>query len=269
MVGDFSYKKFWVLLYFYLIYFLFISKVCYIDYRQMLTAISYNIRYGRKIEKIINWFSAISKPYDIICLQEFPFDSMNPFLQIFPSKIFDYQYATGFTKRKKQYGELTIFNKKKIHVIDGRILDLGAGFFDDILFKTKGSRTSLITTFRHKNKNFILANTHLVCVALNKRRRNQITKLITTITDMPQSDTHPIIVLGDFNYSSLLRQKVLINLMNKYEFINAYKSPTHKVLFLKHQLDYVFYKNCFVEDVNVMKLKFSDHYPIQFTLHLQ
>ncbi|HSW88702.1 MAG TPA: endonuclease/exonuclease/phosphatase family protein [Candidatus Saccharimonadales bacterium] len=229
----------------------------------MLSILTYNIRYGEKLADIMQWLIQRDRAFDIICFQEFPIAEIDTFLGSIKTTTYDYKFSNGFKKKDKQYGQLTLFKRKDIQLLDDTVLSLGSSILERS--KTKGERSSLITRFAYKNKQFLLANTHLVCFALNKKRLVQLEKIIKHFTTVADKDL-PILVVGDFNYSSLIRQKKLLDYMEGHGFVNAYKTHTFKLLFLKYQLDYVFYKNCEVHDVDVLKLHFSDHFPAEFQL---
>jgi len=95
----------------------------------------------------------------------------------------------------------------------------------------------------------------------------QLSKIVNRLKNIVPSQKSPIIVLGDFNYSSLSRRKKLIQFMANNGYLNAYKKHTHRLFYLKHQLDYVFYKYCYIDRIDVQKLPFSDHSYIKFTLN--
>ncbi|HSW97322.1 MAG TPA: endonuclease/exonuclease/phosphatase family protein [Candidatus Saccharimonadales bacterium] len=231
----------------------------------MLSILTYNIRYGEKLHDIIQWLIQRNTAFDIICFQEFPIAKIDTFLSSIEVTNYDYRFSNGFKKRNKQYGQLTLFKRKDIKILDDTVLSLGSSVLERS--KTKGERSSLLTRFSYKDKQFLLANTHLVCFALNKKRLVQLEKIIKHFASVADSKL-PILVVGDFNYSSLIRQKKLLDYMEGHGFINAYKTHTFKLLFLKYQLDYVFYKNCEINNVDVLKLNFSDHFPAEFQLDL-
>lgn len=231
----------------------------------MLSILTYNIRYGRKLHEITEWLSQREAFFDIICFQEFPIDQIDLFLNSVNKESLDYRFSHGFKKKEKIYGQLTLFNKKKITLLEDVVLSLGPSVLERS--KIKGERSSLITRFVYQKKEFIIANTHLVCFALNNKRIFQLEKIITHFTQNIAKNV-PVLVVGDFNYSSLIRQKKLLNFMEQHGFTNAYTTSTYKLLFLKYQLDYVFYKNCEIKDVEVLNLRFSDHFPAEFALSL-
>jgi endonuclease/exonuclease/phosphatase family metal-dependent hydrolase len=124
-----------------------------------------------------------------------------------------------------------------------------------------------MTIFKHKNNKVVIANSHLVCYAPNSRRINQITKIIKRVKTLGDDSAFSTVILGDFNYTSRIRQKKLIEFMAKNDLANAYKAYTHKYFFIPQQLDYVFFNNCAIKNVKVGKtIKFSDHSPVTFDI---
>lgn len=237
-----------------------------------LSAIAYNIHYGKKIELIQNWLLS-KKHFDLIFLQEFPYKKNSEFLKLYVSQGYKYSFAPSFIRRKTQYGELTLFNAEKIKLVEEVALGLGSNllenrFLENRFRKTKGQRSSLLTLFTHKGKKLVIANSHLLCFALNSHRLNQLNKILEKVHKIGDHTTYSSVILGDFNYTSIIRQKRLIDFMKKNEFENAYNTHTHKLFFLKQQLDYVFYNNCQIKNVIIDKIKYSDHYPVKFTIKI-
>jgi endonuclease/exonuclease/phosphatase family metal-dependent hydrolase len=197
-------------------------------------------------------------------LQEFPLAELEAFLHVI-KKTYDYRFSQAFILKEKQYGQLTLFNKKKLQLLDGKTITLGPSIWERT--KKRGERSSLITRFKYGEKEFLLANTHLICRALNNYRLIQLEKIIAYLKKTSDASL-PVLLVGDLNYSSLVRQKKLLQFMERHDFINAYKTNTFKVLFFRYQLDYVFYKNCNITDISVSPLQYSDHFPIEFNLSL-
>jgi endonuclease/exonuclease/phosphatase family metal-dependent hydrolase len=235
----------------------------------LLSALAYNIRFGHKLKNIQDWILNYPKQFDIVCLQEFPFDKKAGILKNFEKHDYGYSFAPSFSKRGKQYGEITFYKKHKIKLLKSKAINLGTNLLERRSYKKNGEKSAMLTHMSYKGKKFIMANSHLFTFALNSHRINQLSKIIDQINKTMEDKKTTSIILGDFNYSSILRQKSLMDFMNEHEFTNAYKAHTHKLFFLKQQLDYVFYKNCKVDDIVISKkIKFSDHYPVQFTFSL-
>jgi endonuclease/exonuclease/phosphatase family metal-dependent hydrolase len=153
--------------------------------------------------------------------------------------------------------------------MDEKIVKLGTNLLET-RFRRKGQRTSLLTVFKYNNKKLVLANSHLVCFALNSKRINQISKIIKGVKAIGDHSAFATLILGDFNYTSRIRQKKLMEFMEKNELNNAYKTHTHKLFFIKQQLDYVFYNGCRVKNVKIGKrIKYSDHSPVWFDIDLE
>ncbi|HSA83816.1 MAG TPA: endonuclease/exonuclease/phosphatase family protein [Patescibacteria group bacterium] len=234
----------------------------------MLTVLSYNILFGNRIEEVIGWLVSSQKKYDILCFQEFPRAKM-PLVQKMLNP-YVVSYASNVIYQGKDYGQLTVLQNKDSQLIEAVELQLGTNFFEDKVLRLRGQRSSLITKVRYGKKTILLANTHLIAYASNKLRRKQLSMVLEHIERISQeTKPSPTILLGDFNYSSLLRRQKLFSLIKKYGYTNAHRENTHRLLFVKHhQLDYIFYRNCNVSDVTLLKESFSDHLPMAFHLHL-
>src|SRR5579859_90696 len=237
---------------------------------ESLSVITYNILYGKKLDKIAAWLAAHPTKFDIICFQEFPFHKIDEFLKVMEPHSLAYTFSPGFTNKKGHYGQLTAYNRKKMKLLKQEIVDLPhSSFWEEKVFKNKGKRTALFTTFLYKRKKITLINTHLLCLVLNRTRRKQITKIIEALEKSENlRPKDPVVLLGDFNYTSLIKQKNFFQFMDQFNLQNAYKSPTIGRFFVKHQVDYVFSRNCNAQDVEIPHIKFSDHYPIQFRLEV-
>lgn len=236
----------------------------------MLSVLTFNIKYGKRLAEIISWLSSLPTQLDIICFQEFPIKSLSVLLDNLSKHTYDYKFASGFIKRGNNYGQLTVFNTKKMQYKSHKISTYPHTFFEKAIFKIKGKRSSLITTFIYNKKQFRIANTHLACLALHRHRRTQIKKIQEILVQMPRAKKTPTVLLGDLNYTSLIGQNTFIDFMEGYGFQNAIRGVrTHRLFLVPHQLDYVFYNNCSVTDIAVIKTKFSDHYPLFFSLSFQ
>ncbi len=235
----------------------------------MLSVVSYNIKYGKRLAEITSWLSSLPVQLDIICFQEFPIKRLSLLFNNLPKDTYDYKFASGFIKRGTDYGQLTVFNTKKIQYKSHKVSTYPHTFFEKALFKLKGERSSLIINFTSDNKQFRIANTHLVCLALNKRRRKHLEDIQKILSQMPHAKKVPAIILGDLNYTSLIGQNAFISFMERFGFQNAIRGvKTHRLFLMPHQLDYVFYNNCSIIDIEVIKTNFSDHYPLFFTLSI-
>lgn len=233
----------------------------------MLSAITYNIQKGKKLTNIIEWINHSDELPDIICFQEFPKTELQGFLKATKKRQqFDYRYAVGFARKGVAFGQLTLVKKDKLFIEEEHVVTLGRSVIESRIARDTTERSALVTTIVQGKKRFLLANVHLVCLSLNRSRIRQTFKVLADLRKINPKGNMPTIMLGDFNYSTLTRQKQLIKVMQDNGFINAYKRYTHKLFYLKHQIDYVFYKNCFVAGVDVMRLKYSDHFCISFTI---
>jgi len=235
----------------------------------MLSCISYNIFKGENITQIVQWLNGLSSPFDIICFQEFPITEIDYLKNALKPFNYNTAYATNFNSGEGVYGELSLIRKKKAELLDSKILLVGNSIAEQKIFKNKKERSSLITKVLHNNKTFLLANTQLSAYSLNGMRRQQLSKVIKTLNSLKVGSNMPVIILGDLNYTSLVKRDKLFDLVNKNNFVNGHMEKTHKLLsIIDHQLDYVLYRNCRVQNVEVLKIPFSDHYPVTFSLQI-
>ncbi|HLC94838.1 MAG TPA: endonuclease/exonuclease/phosphatase family protein [Patescibacteria group bacterium] len=231
----------------------------------MLSLLSYNILFGNRLNHIITWIherEEKNRPFDVLCFQEFPEKKISKFLEHFPGRNLAYQFSPAIMERKRTFGQLTVYNRDKLTLIKHHVLDLGKSPWENRLFsmikKKKIVRNSLLTFFKNDTHEFVVANTHLTLVARNKYRISQLASIINHV-----NGTSRAIILGDFNYTSLLPRRRLMHLMERNDFRHATdRLKTHRIGFLKHQLDYIFYKNLSFSHVEVKRVNFSDHYPL-------
>lgn len=233
----------------------------------MFFLISYNILFGKNLDKIIDWlvhFEKNNEFVDIFCFQEFPEKKITYFLEkLKKNNHFNYQFIPTIHSNNKEFGQLTIFNSQKMQLITHKNIPLAGSRLEKHvlkLFKKTTNRNSLLTVFESKNnkKQFLVANIHLTCISLNHHRIDQLLKILKEIAQFKS-----VLLVGDFNYTSLLPRISLFNLMKKNQFENATKKmETHRLLFLRQQVDYIFYRNIRLCGVGIKKIKFSDHYPI-------
>lgn len=230
----------------------------------MFTLLSYNINFGKKLTTILDWLVKIERknnPFDIICFQEFPYEKID--VLMFSRRIkTDFRFAPSMYFKKKIYGQLTLFNKNTLKLINSAELSLSTGRIEKKigqLFRRSTKRKSLLTLFgTDTGKHCMLANTHLTCFAMNNHRINQLKKVCKEIQYYIK-----VLIVGDFNYTSVLPRFSLKRLMKKYQFEDAtVKLKTHRIFLIKHQLDYIFTKGIRIKQVTTERLHFSDHYPL-------
>lgn len=232
----------------------------------MIRVLSYNIRYGKKLSDILAWLQPQYKQYDVICLQEYP-QSKRHLLEKHFEPQYQYVFSHGFTTKKDSFGQVTLFDTSRLKTEHSTTVQLGSNVLEDAIHRHKGERTALITKLINGEGGLLLVNTHLACLAINRQRRNQLQLIVDHLHSINDHKTQAKIILGDFNYTSLMRQRSLVRFMTKNNFVSAYKESTHKLLFFKHQLDYAFYNNCKIHNVEVERIRFSDHYPVKFEVH--
>lgn len=230
----------------------------------MIRVLSYNIHFGKRLSRILSWLSGEFAKSDVICLQEYPQSKLTHLEQSLPPH-FRHLFAHAFTIGKSTYGQVTIYNSSVLDLKSSSTLELGISVLESAFNLNRRPRTALVTRFQSEGRDFVLAHTHLVCAARNKLRRKQL----SLILDYVKSTDHtPTMILGDLNYTSVIKQGPLLRLMAQHDYKSAYRAITHRMFFLKHQVDYAFYKYCSVDQVYIGEQRLSDHYPIHFAVHI-
>lgn len=236
-----------------------------------LKLLSYNILFGNKLKGIARWLKkteAKNGSFDILCFQEFPHEKINQFFNGREKNGLHFQFTPVIYRKKQTFGQLTIFNKKKLNLVKTIHLSLGSSRIESKvfqLFKSAAERKSLLTLFQtHDHQPLLVANTHLTCVSSNGHRRGQLTKILKEV-DLVAS----ALVLGDFNYTSFLPRYRLRRLMEKHWLEDVTRRlKTHRLFFIKHQLDYIFTKGVLTTSVTTEEVPFSDHYPLMADLEV-
>lgn len=223
---------------------------------------TFNVQLGRRLDCIIAWLSRVSNP-DILCFQEFPEEKIAYFMKSFRVTAYGYRFTQSLVWHKRIYGELTIFRTNTIRCTSSSILRLGVNRFERRILKNTFPRSCLITMFYYKNISFLVANVHLAAFAVNKYKFQQATSVVETL----MKKRIPSVVLGDFNISSIFGKRKLLILMRAYGYETERKRlSTHRVAVVKHQFDYIFTKQCKISSLSVLRVRFSDHYPMLATV---
>lgn len=222
---------------------------------------------GKQLPLITAWINSLSKPFSILCFQEFPQSQIEKFRKELIGTDYDYRFAVSFQRGNNIYGELTLVEKGKIKVEKEETIELGTSFAEEHIMKLKLIRTSLLTQIRYDNTSLVLVNTHLIAYASNSHRRMQLRKVLDRVDAYAAKKTLPVVVLGDMNYTSLLPRDALFGIIKEKGYTNGFHGHTHALFnFARQQLDYIFSKNCTVKDIKVLRHTFSDHKPITFSI---
>lgn len=230
----------------------------------MITLLSYNIRFGKNLERIIRWIKKEKSSPDIICFQEFPLNKLDDVSNFLSDTTYAFRFAPSFIKHQVRYGELTAFKSDKLRLVRAEIIDLGYSKLDNFIFRYKSFRSSLITDFVHKKRTFTVINVHLPWLGLQRKRKKHLKIIIETL-----NHKMPTVIIGDYNYSSLFGTKGLVKFMKNHNFHMAGKRLiTHKLWKIPQQVDYAFYRDLKVNTIRVEKVKYSDHYPLFINLGL-
>jgi endonuclease/exonuclease/phosphatase (EEP) superfamily protein YafD len=182
---------------------------------------------------------------------------------------YDYKYAPSYTRKETTYGELTAYKKSEMSLDFVKVVDLGSSIVARIISRHNSKYTSLLTVFKFEKKDFIVINIHLMPQALHGRRRKQLGIAIEAL-QLLKFVNIPSLIVGDYNYSSLIGRGGLVRFMAKHGFVIANKKKiiTHKKWRIPHQTDYVFAKKCKITRIKSDRINFSDHYPlfVDFTI---
>ena len=229
----------------------------------MIRLVSYNIEWGKKLDEAGSWLMSLTPKPDIICLQEIPQPKIASFKKILQSHGYDSKYAPAYTDHDITYGELTAYNTKTIILVYSKVVELGSSIVARLISQHDSEYSSLFTVFKFKNKTFIVINIHLLPFVLNGKRRKQLGIAIEALGLLRYVNL-PSLIVGDYNYSSLIFQGGLIRFMAKHGFTTGHKDKmiTHRKWNINHQTDYVFSRNCKIESIMSDKIKLSDHYPM-------
>ncbi len=224
--------------------------------KTMLTLLSYNIQFGRRLTQIIEWLAAHKHKCEIICFQEFPESKIKQVLDRIGTE-WGHAFAPAFTKARIKYGELTLFNNQALTLIKEQIVFLGASRLELLISRHTAHRSGLLTSFRYKNSTILVVNVHLACISQNNLRLKELQLILKYIGDQKKA-----VIVGDFNYSSWTGRRKLYRFMRTFQFESAGEMITHRLFKLPQQLDYVFARNVAIGEVASQRLPFSDHYPI-------
>ncbi len=229
----------------------------------MLRVVTYNIHFGKRLIDIISWIENQTDA-DIICLQEFPVVYLTTFYRSL-SRDWGHRFTDSFIFRKKIFGIVTLFRKKKLRLMHSKTLLMGVHPMEKSLLKNPMEKSCLLTTFRVGRKTITVANTHLVFLAANRSRYKQL----RLITDHLATHNHGLIITGDFNIPRIRAKDTLIRRMKKIGFqTTATRLSTYRMALWRYQLDYVFVKRCTLSSLSLERTRFSDHYPVTASIGL-
>jgi endonuclease/exonuclease/phosphatase family metal-dependent hydrolase len=229
----------------------------------MISALSYNIHFGKKLDAVLGWLVQQTPP-DIICFQEFPKHRIAACVRALSGPDYGYRFAPSLgNKKNRSYGVLTLFRKATLLPVSFRRVSLGINILERAWFGSSVARHSLVTVFRYKTEEFVLANTHLVCSAPNSHKYRQIATIFRALRSYPR----PVVIVGDYNIPGVTGKRNLIRFMKK----NGYRTDekrisTFRIAGMHTQVDYVFWRNCTVRSVRSLRVRHSDHYPVRFTI---
>jgi endonuclease/exonuclease/phosphatase family metal-dependent hydrolase len=239
----------------------------------MLHILTYNVEFGLRFPEILAWLqeereesptakAATHLPYDILCFQEFPQQRIAELHRAFPG--YAHQFGSAFVKKGTTYGQLTFFRSTTLTLIASQRIPFGQLRREKLLFGISSDRCGLLTEFSWKTtgqkpQKFLLANIHPSWFTRNTKRLELFAKTIAALPDQNES----AILVGDYNYSSLIGKSRLVDFFHAHNFRLANDGmTTHHVGPIAHQLDYVFVRNFGKVKTHVIELPYSDHWPV-------
>ncbi len=232
-----------------------------------LEIISYNIEVGKKLDDVVSWITQADLHPDVFCFQEFPEKRLAYFEAFLQMRGYQYVYTPGVIIGKSQVGELTAYKKSKLQLVEHKELPLGNYFLERRYKKLRGQRSALLTSYKYRDSIFAVANIHLSVFSPHSMRYKQLSLVLESLGQLAEKS----LVIGDFNYTSLFGVKKLFAFMETYGFSCAgERMITHKIFRrIPQQLDYVFHKNLFPNEVTVHKVPHSDHLPVSVLLKVK
>jgi endonuclease/exonuclease/phosphatase family metal-dependent hydrolase len=226
--------------------------------------LTYNIQFGKHTDRIIDWVNRQSK-YDIFCFQEFPQDKIHESISVLGRLPYGYKFTASLKRRGKIYGQLTLYRKDRMTLRHTKIITLGINRLEKSIIKNTIPRSCLLTTFNIGKEILLVANIHLVALTINKYKYIQAEAVINALVRR----VCPVVILGDFNLSSILGKKQLFYLMEKHAYTTDHaRISTHRVGVFRHQFDYIFGKHCTVVYKKIKSIRLSDHLPIAATIRI-
>lgn len=220
-----------------------------------LKILTYNIQFGKNTDRIIDWVNR-QLQYDVFCFQEFPKDKIKESMSVLERVPYGYRFTSSISKRKRIFGQLTIYRKDRLRLIRTEKLNLGINRLERSIIRNTIPRSCLMTMFHYKDLRITVANVHLVALTINKYKYRQVEAVARTLN----STKNPVIMLGDFNLSSFIGKKKLFRIMDQSGYATDHtRIATHRVGVFKHQFDYIFGKNCSVVYQKIKSVRLSDH----------
>ncbi len=227
------------------------------QYKSSYKSITYNIKFGEKIEEISTYLYENHQDVDFIFLQEAMGDldgKCNDASKIAKILNFSYVYVPSTTKKNKFFGVaiLSRYNFENFKTFEVPHQSLTEKYYKKVLrvdYLLEGKQLSLTSTHNHPT-------------ITNQQRVEQVEKILIENTDAESS-----IIAGDFNSFLKRNREQIFNLAKDYGFRDAIedKKWTFKFMFIKFRLDLVLVNNLEVIKSEIDRdVSLSDHKPVIF-----
>lgn len=235
--------------------------------RNPLEIISYNIEVGKKLDDVVAWIAQTELYPEVFCFQEFPERRLSEFTSFMQKRGYELIYTPGVIIGKMQVGEVTAYKLSQIKLVKYKALALGNYFWERRHKRLRGERSALLTLFHYHGTLVAVANIHLSVLSPHSMRYKQLRIVLEELQQLSENT----LIIGDFNYTSLLGVKRLFKFMDAYGLTCVgERMITHKIFkHIPQQLDYVFQKGLLPKEIAVHKVPHSDHFPLSVTLALQ
>lgn len=244
----------------------FIKKIP--EAKKSYSVISYNIKYGNKLDQIIDYFEKrknLKNEIDFILLQEVMGDvksEENQARRMAKRLNLAYFYVPSTIKKdKNQNFGVAILSRYPARNFSSFLLPhqgIGESYFKEVLQ----------VNFSLGHQELSLTNTHNHPRLFNYQRFDQAEKIFEE-----SERYHNAIIAGDFNTFSKKNRKDIIERGKNFGFIDAQKDKewTFKnYVFFKMRLDLMFSKGINIHESAVFRhIKLSDHRPLYMKFSIQ
>jgi len=238
----------------------------------MLSGLTYNVFLGIHLKSLLRWLYTENELLDFYCFQEFPEHQISDLKLYLDKSGYDFIFVPGFVRYGLIYGELTAFRKSKLKLLKTETISLGGKGEQNVVFthnglklfridKTEIDKSALLTRFQHQDRKFTLVNAHLSTDLHNTCKLKQLAIIRKVLSEDKEA-----VILGDFNYA--VGKRGLTKIMKSEGFRSGLqnKKTFRFASGIAWQNDYIFYRECKVEEVSIKQIPLSDHYPIFFKL---
>jgi len=218
--------------------------------------------------KVLNWnsykgsskrwqedFERLSRHSDLVLLQEGYLTS--DLQDLLNKKQYNWDIAKAFTYKDIYTGVLTGSRVKPDFLCSFRVPEPLSGI----------PKTVLVTRYplSGTDESLLVANIHMVNFSLEiSAYRTQLKKMAEVVSQ----HRGPLIISGDFNSWSVERLRILTDITQELGASAVVFETDHRVTFMGHQVDHIFYRKLVPLEAFTDKVITSDHNPMLITFRL-